>query len=578
MENNTSNVTLNHTQTTTHLDGDSEYTRLIDCVDKRLATLFITRRADIHALIRVDVSEVAHEMYLDAIRVVFGDEERDVQTCSHCGSLLRRLANVAVVFKNGEVESLLWEPSAIEGAYLPVADIMDNHIKSLMRDSNTIVSPMKTNRPDKWTYVRSKKRQVGPYHHFYFSQGQDWLGVATGKERVEAMVDTISTNFRVGFYRDNAQWLVDALKKLKNSVSLPTRARTDIERQLEFYTKYIDTTFLVDGGWSKRVHHAVMQSAAAIAQPIDRSGPVNKLNGTTLGNLIERAQTKVDRAIADYLSETDPLTYRQSDKTNVQAAEAADKYFIENGLTESLALRIATLEELRTDFPKHWTQTIGVAADDVKPGPFAKVKEALDEKEKVAKTDEGRLEFKRESHRAFITDILPTLKEMSLHIDHSASVGLMTTMANKDAPCLFKWSPKDEPFPYAWCFLRDVQFKNRWANEVVYPVCMVVDDPAAIGSGNDRYGQYMFVIENDGFINEPLQLTNPLFPEILRDELYPHRKTVMAYNKLEENGISAVTDHLIYSLHNQLFATDSYHLKISGVNTDNERVGYLLVM
>lgn len=560
--------TINPTKTGTDLD----YGSYVDHVSNALHELFVRRRHTIRALVTVENDGrpvCGYDDYLAVIADKVGDKGELKSPCRRCRDLIDLLGPVIVLYNDGTQASLLWQ--TIEGnAYQGVAEELN---RRLIENHDGKVTPFCVNQKDVLTLHKSRKKETGGFPHFHVTrETKTYIAEKFPKSEILELNEQVNKNFEIGFYRDGAKWLYNADKVLGNRMSLPSYAKDQIKKNIGFY----EHMFFSDD-YPKDIRKAFAVSAGLLhlKQKGLKTGNV-KLNSTVIGNLIERAQKSPEAAIHHYLEETDPTRYLRSDKASVEKTIEAENYFRENGLTKSLNLRVATLEEIDRDLDHLWRET-GSTSTEEEHGLFSGVVESLSKDKKESALPPLDLkDYRKVTFTQFLEEILPTLTSLNLKHTTHAATGFITTMEHKEAPCVFKWSTEERPMPYAWMFINHYNgFKANTIN-----VSHVINDPCTQVLGRaHKHEQVMFIVNVENNTNlSQVTIDNPLFPEILRDDLFQYRKTVEAFNKLDENQIRFYPTHVMFSLSEEIVNQPNFSASFSGRDKDGEEVGVKIVM
>lgn len=575
--------------TTNNIQQDALYQQFVANVQKRLDKVLNDHWNNIHALIKINLEENRgnYNDFLACIQYELGEEYVDWHTCNRCTSFIDVLGPVLVVYKDGTIEPLIWQLYGENNVFETVSkDIRAGMLEYIKNIPQPLVSSFSVSSPDLLKLRKAQSPQSGGFDHFHIDSSVI-VKLAKQFDRKTANViddDVFSWNFSAGFYRNDAMWLRDAKKALAVRSSVPKHALLTIDKAIAFYDRCFNLSSLKDK-YTSNVVQAIAKSAAALeVHRTSIDAERLRLNNTTIGNLVMRAQTDVEHAIRSYLSETDTRTYLGSDKASLETTLEAERYFEDNGLAESIQLRYATLDEMKSELDHIWWEK---DTAPTKKGIFSGVSEKLDNSNKENKNVPlAEKDFVKTSMEDFVKNKLPNLHSLRIHPKRETPIGFITTMKNKEASRPFKWTTEDglgmpgvvKDVPYAWLFLSNSGLGA--INPQPITVKAVMEDPQtqALGGCKHKYTHLMFILSSEGTRLTSRGVRNSMFAEILREDLFKYRRVVTAYNQLEENVFKENADHLMVGFTDDSLKSNGFSLKLSGVDADGNEVGYNIVM
>lgn len=562
---------------------DNNYDNFVVKVQERLESLFNQKWSTVYALLEIQnhTQQGNFGDYRDFLSHVgrhLGEEGIENHTCRRCTDFINTLGSILVVYKDGTVEPLFWNVEG-DGVFEQIANSIGKGMLEYLQTSHPHIKSVGLSSADILKLKKAGHKHEGGLDDFHIDERAiSVLSICARRGDLQELQDIFRFNFQIGFYRNNAKWLRDAKKKLSNRSSLPSSAMDKIVKAVDFYDRCFN--YILDEGYSPNVTRAIAESAGLLHAR--RSGlEVSRLrlNNTTVGNLIQRVQKDVNNAIRMYMDETDTTRYLRSDKASLEVTLEAENYFEENGLNESLQLRFATLDEIREDLSDIWWEE-ETLPEEPKKGLFSGVVDKLggerEEKQPLRVED-----FMKTSMDQFVREVLPTLTSLTLKPMGTTPVGFITAMKNEDAPCIFKWASDEDGnkrVPYAWAFLNDAHLGNLSRQPI--KVKGVIRDPMtqAMGGLKHKYSHVMFILDITELGYSSRGLKNPMFPELLRSDLFKYRRVVESFNKLDDNAFTEDSEHAMVGIHDDKLKTLGFSLLLLGINQDGVEVGYNIVM
>lgn len=164
------------------------------------------------------------------------------------------------------------------------------------------------------------------------------------------------------------------------------------------------------------------------------TGIRNSAIGTLLVDVSEGIEP-LDTSLEKFGRKMDPMNYRRPTVAAITPAmkKAAEEKLVQLGLENSLGRRSATIDDIGVNdvlFINRDPKKVGSLLDDVLGGTDAKV-----DKKKFDKVEEITID-------KFISDVLPTAKNIELLVEGDHVSNFMTLIApkHKNSPSLFRWN------------------------------------------------------------------------------------------------------------------------------------------
>jgi hypothetical protein len=394
--------------------------------------------SDVDCLFQVDVDrDELWEKYLDSFPTGTNElfRERREFDCSACRHFVKNYGNI-VALKNGKFESL-WGFTVNDPKYQSVLWALTNYISD-MDISNVFVS--KEQRLG--TNVNFEQREDGSvieWHHFYLELPDKFVS------RSSETVDTIKGNYRS---------VKDVFKRSLEEISLES-----VETVLELI--YSNTLYKGEE-WKRpleqfRMYKKEYENPATFDEINDddyawecsvKAGPVigkirNHSIGTLLTNVTEGME--LDLAVKKYEQIVAPSNYRRPKPIfTKRMLEDAQETVKELGYMSSLQRRHARLDDINVNNILYSNKD---ASKRIHGDIFDEMKEDIPiNSKKFSKVEEIPLD-------KFITDILPTTRELEVFLEnkHTKNMVSLIAPADNESPSMFKWNNK-----FSWAYTGNI--------------------------------------------------------------------------------------------------------------------------
>jgi hypothetical protein len=252
------------------------------------------------------------------------------------------------------------------------------------------------------------------------------------------------------------------------------------------------------------------------------------IRSTMIGTLLD--DLAVGYTLADtakrFAAKMNPIKYQRPTAVPTEGAvRQAEKTVEKLGIAKSLKRRFATVE----DITAIWKEPV-FHAHVIEPasGIFGKVIT----KEKYGHDTDGKIHSI--SVQGFVTKVLPGADYIDVMCNSTDNYFALLTAVDSDAPPIIQWDTEADRNPVSWYVYNRGSPASRWGLRPNYnKVKAITYQPSMWQSGFDYHGKsLMFII--DGAKDSTYKHAGiGLFPEILKNTLHEHRKTIEAYSSSE---------------------------------------------
>ena len=343
--------------------------------------------------------------------------------CSCCRQFIRAMGNV-VTIKDNKVTTI-WDFRTDDDVFQPMLNAMDDYIKT-----HAVTD----------VYV-SKIKKIGTKRNYEIRDGQTYAWDHFYLELPDRFVDKSrkSEGDIKGTYRDTRNVFKRSLEEItedsiltilelisSNTLYRGEEWKTPLTEFLKYKREYEQLT-----DESEKDNYAWENSnKAGIAIGRIRNHSI----GTLLVNLSE--DMDLDLAVRKYEQIVAPSNYKRPKEIYTKKMlEDAQKTITELGYLDSLGRRFAKLDDITVNnilFSNKDAAKAISGANDI----FSEMKkEAVSNPKKFSRVEEVSIE-------KFVSDILPTTKELELYLENRHASNMVSLIApeNKDAKTMFKWN------------------------------------------------------------------------------------------------------------------------------------------
>lgn len=437
-----------------------------------------------------------NDEYLDSFEDPF---ERQHHNCTACRHFIRRYGKLVFIDEHGGTIPAIWpkEYGDMPARYQKAADelyraVQLGKVSGVFLSRETVLGKPETfdeGLGKSWTHFAVNNPH--PFRHAIQSAGQK---MAEKREHFGTMYRAII---------DFPAATVDAVIKMMEDDEL-TRSEKFIG-PAKFLREAIDKLSVAtvsSPGWNN-----ILWKIVASAGP-GYLTPRSSVMGSLLSDLVEGVP--IEDAKRRFAEKMHPLKYNrpQSAPSMGQILEA-NKLVEKLGVTPSLQRRFARFEEI----PKIWpgsgsiAETLIVKEDGLVPESLTFVE--------------------------FRDRIMPKATAIMAKILYTNPLGAFVTATNPDAPPIFKWDREDARNPVNWYLYHGGSPAHRWGLQLGWAkVTGIAEKPWTWNNPPGAFAELgvgaMFIIEG---ARDTGSTELALFPEMLRSELHPVRKTVEQYSK-----------------------------------------------
>ena len=381
--------------------------------------------------VEVDKDELWN-LYLDSFPEGTNEiyRERREHDCSCCRQFIKSIGN-AVVIKNNKVETI-WGFETNDPTYQPVLNALDNYIKAHAVTDVYVTKQAKFG--TKMNYEMLENGTTKEWSHFYLEL-PDTL-VITGyhsEGTIKGELRAIKEVFKRSLDEISMESVDTVLELIsQNSLYRGSEWKSVIEEFKKYKQMYSEVSE------EEKNNFAWEKSISA--------GPViGKIRNHSMGVLLVNISEGMDLdvAVRAYENIVAPINYKRPKAIfTKKMLEDAQKTITDLGYLDSLGRRYATLDDITVndilfsnkDSAKRISGAEAIFAD--------MARETTTDPKKFSKVEEVPIE-------KFISDILPTARELELFLENKHSGNMVSLIAPqiRDSKTMFKW---DNNFGWAY--------------------------------------------------------------------------------------------------------------------------------
>jgi hypothetical protein len=527
------NVFTALTPNTQSLGDDNDYASFVEHLKKTLLTnqktwgnaLFYSQpKAKHSSALNEDVPVDFGQIFLAS----FSDERRQHYTCRCCVEFVNKYANIVFIDENGKARSAIWDAVTFDES---------NSFYSLVAMMQSIVESGKVTGSFKTEFRVLGQPISGGWNHMYVELPDNML----------ARMPYKTPRQQAAIVRADFEMLSARLAEPRYSLAVLTKLKTILDADVLQNQNVIKGpgTFLFNLASAREatkdqrvrnnlVWRAAATSAAGLMHSDVCDNVLDLLAGGADFDAIKKRFGKITQA----------NTYRQAQSAPAEGAvDAAEKFFVDNGLVDSLRRRLA----VPADIPEAvivWKPT-AAAKEEAPTSVFGHLKTPA----KTAVSPDIDLPRVNMSWNKFAEEILPTALNLEIKIPSVEFFAGVTMAAVPESPSLFfydhqassyakmgtdQFTGKPLPVPASNWNLVAGSFRD---------VGMIIPMPHQWGGQNFAHmkEQLLFVIP--GAYDMPAvdfgQTGNALFAQLLKSEFHPYSSVVTAYaNKAPFEGLT----------------------------------------
>lgn len=381
--------------------------------------------ADVNTLFEVEVDKDEFwALYLDSFPAGTNEvyRQRREYDCSCCRHFVKSIGNT-VIIKNNEVQTI-WDFVTGDTTFQPVVNALSQYVKS------KVVSDVyftKFNKIGTDKNFEDDDGNIVEWNHFYLELPKRFVD-ATGKSEGDYK----------GSYRDIRNVFKRSLEEISEESLLTV---LELISQNSLYKgeewKSVLTDFLKLKKEYDKLKTEEQKNNYAWEKSVTVGGVIGKIKNHSIGTLLINISEGMDLdvAVKKYEVIVAPSNYKRPNAIfTKKMLEDAKKTIEDLGYLDSLNRRYATLDDITVNnilfSNKDSAKRIGGANvfDDM-------LGDVVGSPKKFSKIEEVPVDD-------FITNVLPTTKEIEVWLENKHSSNLVSLVApeNKNAPSMFKWN------------------------------------------------------------------------------------------------------------------------------------------
>lgn len=419
--------------------------------------------------------------------------ERQHHNCNCCKNFLRRFGDL-VYLDNGVARSIFFNPGQ------RVDPIYDEAIDALGREveRSKVIGPIVSSEPVWGTPV------TGPWTHFHYPNPAVYLGKVKKAHEIEAekKEDFRTLSFALGQYTTDQ--LQAAVHLLSNDALYRSEKVLGVAKFLfELKTKYVDSR-------NQQTRRNLIWSAVATA-PAGFCTPRSSMIGSLLDDI--SAGLPFPDVAAKFRAKMHPLQYqRPTSAPSLGNIEQAEVIIDKLGIRQSLVRRFARLEEM----PLIWSPAIAEEQTE-SSGLFDHLKPR---KQSIPSLE---IPVRNITWDQFQATVLPFALSIEIEVLRGRNnfIGLLTAEF-PESPEIFQWPGHLSHYVY-----HNGSMAERWSIKYGWHKVAGISRSENGRNDNQKASTVFHIPEmKDTAINELA-----IFPETLKAELHPIRKTIEAFSK-----------------------------------------------
>lgn len=424
---------------------------------------------------------------------------RQHHTCHCCRDFFRKYGNLVVVGADGTVRSAIWPAYSYSSMYQPFL----NGVKILLARA-TVTG----------VYIDSQ-RMLGTREAY----GWTHFGLASkAKDRLTRNAEAEAVSIREGVkvvrqaINEIDPVALDTVITLAETKSIPNTVAAF--RDLSEFRAILRAVNVGGKSEAKRTSLIFKLLRRAPAS-------VRNIRSSAAYTLVQEIDSLgLPKAVNRYSKMVDPLNY-QRPKAAPKAGNiaAGDKAIQQLGLTNSFRRRFAKMSDVK----KRWVPSTAFAPMPQRATTSGLFGAALQPPHaSVRDTVIPRSAAKRITWSKFEKTILPSARQIELETKASMNFGAFVAAADPTAPSLFSWDNA-----LSWYVYPNGSSAVDWGlrPSTYVKVKAVVDNPSNLEKFKD---QRILVLDGCRDRNKS---GLSLFPELLRNDLYPYRSTIEAFSR-----------------------------------------------
>jgi len=444
---------------------------------------------------------------------VESEEEKQHFNCNACRSFVNKYCGLVTVDDNGIINPVFLNSSGMSEYYKTAIDEMYNYVRK------SIVSGV----------FYTNKKEWG--HHIT----DEWSHMAITPERKFVYRSLVKTP---GQY--SAEKLQDYLMLIAAIKKYPEDSIVEVIKVLTTNQLMRSEKFMTSASWFLGIHKVIgdmgKRETSNYLWKVVAEAPVGfcHISSSMLGTLLDgiKEGLSFSRIKESFNEKMDPTQYqRPQTPPSVGNIDQAEKIVADLGIEKSLLRKYAKADEVIG--ASFWVSTRCPDCNEKgrEDGVFSKLRK--NNVASVSKIDTPPISI---SWYKFAKTILPTAQEMKFIIPNSAPYCGILTCLHDDAPPIILWdSDSEERNPYSWYVYPHLTDSYLWglAPNQSAKVKSICHKPSQWQSDKFTkiFGDGVILILDGCCDSRWFEVGSCLFPEILRSELNPVRKTINAFSE-----------------------------------------------
>lgn len=453
--------------------------------------------------------------------------DRQVHECQTCRSFFKHYGNLVTIDERGRTHSVMFDGEDISGYYEDVMATLGDHVESTRVNGVFYSEELRWGKPKTglWTHMAVTPPSRLVHTPFLTTAGQERAAkredhVTLRRALTEFDAKTVGVALALletnSLYR--AEKVIGPARWLRQVIDEQASAKNKT-RRLNLLWRAVASA---PNGWAK---------------------PRGTMIGTLLEDLKSGAPFKDVKA--RFADKMDPTKHQRPQKApsngQIIQAERIIKRLAAGG---SLSRRYATVEELQTE----WVPAADVSKfKNFREGSGPKTGDLLDvgmfTHLRNGGIKKGDLDIiavggapKPITYERFLRDVVPGAEEMHLYVGRGAmNFCAYVTATDDDATPIVQWDTEDLRNAFTWYVYPPGSAADQWnlVADSWTRVTAISAQPSQWNGGTTKFAHHgegaLFVLEGARDKNHQ-GCGLGLFPEFMRSELHPVRKTIEAYS------------------------------------------------
>ena len=435
------------------------------------------------------------------------ETRRSTYLCQSCSRFMERYGGLVTIAEDGSRHSVLWDARNVPPMFAKGVQKMADLVERAEVDGVFLSSDPIWGTPSN----HDGKRQCD-WHHLSVTPPKEAVFRRTVLKNADQAMAEYRENFAMlnrGLADFREEWIRAAYEALRTGQLYRSEKCEHIAKWL---LDLVESTKKVRGDRLSALRWLAVAKAPAGYTHV-RSGMI----GTLLEDL--GAGLPFDDVKRRFAEKMNPLQYMRPQTAPSEGnIEQAEKIMAALRTQGALQRRFARAEEV----PAIWKPRAVPQNAGAESGVFGHLRPKTTPEVPVKLSSMNIITFDK-----FRRTVLNSASKMEVYVPSRISMVSVVTAVNPDSPPMLQWDRDDARNPLSWFYYvggRDASYWGLTGNRF-YPVASVAEFPSN-GLPNQGNGA-MFLIE--GASNKMHTFGGGMFPECLRSEYHPIRRTLEAY-------------------------------------------------